>query len=241
MASNIPEDDLVEWAAAQPGATVPQIERAIHMANLFDAVPNARLADLGLRHKAGHLTPAETLALRILEGQADAVMGAVDAAQEEYANGTYRVPVRVVADWNKALLVLTAPESWAQDDCDRAFEYLTRSRDRLAAGGGSVLVLNAGVRIEIFESATGGVEVKQGGGVMDDADKRAQAIAWGDGWSRTEYYTDADGDEYPNEAFDRGALAELIAGAIREAVAAERDRAEALRREAKAWLLGGGE
>lgn len=59
---------------------------------------------------------------------------------------------------------------------------------------------------------------------MMDANERAREIARGDGWSRTEYLTTPDGDEYPNEVADRGALARLVADAIRQAVAAERAR-----------------
>lgn len=127
---------------------------------LTRAIRTPRLIDLALRAEAGHLTKAEELALRILEGQADAIMAAVDAAQEEYANGTYRVPVKVVADWNKTLLVYTHHSEVDPDITDIATGGLERLRARLVAEEAQVLVLNAGAKLEVYESAAPGVEVK---------------------------------------------------------------------------------
>jgi hypothetical protein len=129
---------------------------------LTRGIGTPRLIDLALRLEAKNLTSAEELALAILAGNADAIMAAVDAAQEEYANGTYRVPVKVVADWNKTLMVYT-PGQWAVNaNIHRVRDDMMEFRNDLAASGvgAGVIVLKAGDKFEVYESAAPGVEVK---------------------------------------------------------------------------------
>lgn len=127
---------------------------------LLAGVSRARLADLVLRQQAGTLTAAEALALNILAGGRlgeESIDKAIDAAQEEYGNGTYRVPVRVVGDPSRLMVVLTLPphpfgEPYPQAEMDRVAEVVT---GRVRSGG--VMVLPAGSKLDLFEVAAGAV------------------------------------------------------------------------------------
>lgn len=139
--------------------------RSAQAATILASAPNSRLADLAAREAASNLTEAERLAIAILSGKEDAVQPLIDAAQEEFGQGQYRVPVRVVTDWNKSLLVLTLPGSIEsrEDALGRLADQFAKLQERLIKNGKEVLVLHAGAKLEVFESAVGGAEVKRGG------------------------------------------------------------------------------
>ncbi len=136
--------------------------------NLLRSIHANRLNDLALRAAAGHLTAAESLALAILRGGREGEEGVpamLDAAQEEYGHGSYRVPVRVVvSDWVKCTLVLTVRPDTTFEDQDRITEVMTRVRSDLIRNGGTVVTLPSGFKLEVYEVAPGepaGVVVKE--------------------------------------------------------------------------------
>jgi uncharacterized protein (DUF2345 family) len=134
---------------------------------LLRSVHANRLNDLALRSAAGHLTAAESLALAILRGGREGEEGVpalIDAAQEEYGHGGYRVPVRCVADWSRCLLVLTMPKSIPLETQEQATTTMSRVHHDLVANKRTVLTLQAGFKLEVYEVAPGepaGVTVKE--------------------------------------------------------------------------------
>lgn len=120
-------------------------------------IPAARLADLAARAAVGALTNAEQLALAVLKGGPVAersVDQLIDAAQEEFASGCYRVPVRVVADKKRLKMVVTPPGHLTSDGGRRTSEDL---RAWIEKPGASVLVFpGPGWTVEAFEVGDGG-------------------------------------------------------------------------------------
>jgi hypothetical protein len=117
-------------------------------------MPTARASDLQDRMSRGDLTAAERLAVAILRGGEDgesSVMAAIDAAQEEYGCGYYRIPVRVVADRSRIMVVATIahklPRS-AQAQIVRDLETAFK-KEPLP----NFVVIDGGMKVEIFEVA----------------------------------------------------------------------------------------
>lgn len=130
---------------------------------LLSGIPENRLIDLRLRHLAGRLTAAEGLALRILEGVPDAVGPAIDAAQEEFGNGTYRVPVRVVSDRDRMRVVLSGMDAMPTE----IIHQIVRNVEKvLFEDGYNIAWIPAGVSLQVFEvndPAEAGVAVEDKG------------------------------------------------------------------------------
>lgn len=115
----------------------------------------ARAKDLAYRHRTGKLTVAETLSIMILRGGSMAESAAtpiIDAAQEMYGSGSYRVPVKVIADFSKCLCVLQT---------NKAFNMVTKARIRsdienwLERKGKGFLLLDRGLTLRVFEYEKG--------------------------------------------------------------------------------------
>lgn len=144
-------------------------EMAVQLANSYRSVlkgvPVNRLIDLAERKAAGHLTNAETLALAVLAGGESgetAIQPLIDAALEEYSHGSYRVPVRVVADWRRCLFVLTAPPNTAEWHLTQMNRDWIAAVNKLAREGAMAITVAAGSKIEVFECKPeeAGVEVR---------------------------------------------------------------------------------
>ena len=135
-------------------------------AKLIGDVSRSRLDDLAARKADGNLTAIETLALAVLRGGRDgeeAVGPFIDAALEEYNHGTYRVPVRVVCDPSRLLLILT-PDARSYAGQEEVERIAARLREEIKTRGslvGMVLILPAGCRAQAIEvePARAGVEV----------------------------------------------------------------------------------
>lgn len=117
-------------------------------------MPTARASDLQDRMAAGNLTAAESLAVAILRGGEEgiqAVHAAIDAAQEEFGHGAYRVPVRVIADRRRLMVVATVEQKLPRSVMQRMVEDLesTFTRDPLP----NFVVVDGGMRLEVFEVA----------------------------------------------------------------------------------------
>lgn len=121
---------------------------------LLKGVPLNRLHDLAARSRDGNLTPLESLALTILNGGSSGETAAapfIDAAIEHYNHGSYRIPVRVVADWKRCLFLLTTPSNFTHADQRQSHEIMLASVRRLVNGGVEVLTYPAGTKLEVFE------------------------------------------------------------------------------------------
>ncbi len=132
---------------------------------LLGGVPLARLIDLAARRDGGNLTNAEALAIGVLQGGRSGEEGLqplIDAAQEEWGGGTYRVPVRVVADWKRCLLVLTMADGANSVSFRIAHAELVNTHRRMMDGNlGQVVTITSGCKLEVYEcsAAEAGVSV----------------------------------------------------------------------------------
>lgn len=138
------------------------------MEELFAGVPLNRAADLTARFKAGHLTALEALALSVLRGGPageECTPALLDEAIAAYAHGSYRVPVRVVADWRRTKMVFTFPADGDPAEWNRvAGESVRRWRDSPEP---VALVIHSGCKLDVYECAADeapGVTVKEGDG-----------------------------------------------------------------------------
>lgn len=115
-------------------------------------VPANRAADLLARINSGSLTDAEKLAVAVLRGGENgegAIAGLLDACIESYSHGSYRVPVRVLCDPKRLLVVLSS-----QYKLPRATMVTLREQllEILRAGlSGRVIVLDNGMKVEFYE------------------------------------------------------------------------------------------
>jgi hypothetical protein len=136
---------------------------------ILSDVPLNRLADLAARKTAGHLTPLEKLALAALVGGDEAEASApalIDEALATYNHGGYRVPVRVVADWGRALLILTVPRDWSDEQSKRTADLMKTFLAKMASGDpAQAITIPAGSKLEVYEvadPAQAGVRVTEG-------------------------------------------------------------------------------
>ena len=138
-------------------------------AHLLDALPYSRVLDLSRRLEAGHLTAAEALALAVLAGGANgesALGPLIDAATEEYGNGTYRVPVCVVGDKSRMLVVMTDPPGMSAAQSKKNADDVAQILSTRLGKGPLVFTIPVGSKLEVYEvgaASESRVEVKQGG------------------------------------------------------------------------------
>ncbi len=116
-------------------------------------IPSHRLADLGARAARGALTDLELLALSVLRGGAngeESTPALLDAALATYCHGSYRVPVRVVADWKRAKVIITPACDMDEESRLRAAQQV---KGFITGSGGSVMIVPAGSRVDVYEAA----------------------------------------------------------------------------------------
>ncbi len=126
-----------------------------------------RLRDLALRHGSFSLTSAESLALAVLRGgdNGESALGPlIDAAQEEFGNGTYRVPVRVIGDKSRMRVVFTSPSEASAAELEHMAGELRKFIDGKLT---QVVVINVGSKLEVYEVGDG----EPAGVVVKDASK----------------------------------------------------------------------
>lgn len=161
--------DRVVEVRSNHRATADGVEQA---ARLFDAakangsepavahrpfIPVGRFEDLRIRAAAGSLTNAERLALAVLAGGREgeeAVLPLIDAAQEEWSHGSYRVPVRVVADGKRVRLVITTSERaerYTRPQWERLMKGVQDDLREWFSGRTPVLMLPAGWSAQVYE------------------------------------------------------------------------------------------
>lgn len=119
-------------------------------------VGNGRAKDFAARQDAKALTRLEELAVSIIRGgeQTEAtVWELIDKAQEEYGSGSYRVPVRVLGDRSRMLVVATTPMRIAPHVHERILRDLEQSfiKDPLP----NFVVVTGGMKIEVYEVQEG--------------------------------------------------------------------------------------
>jgi hypothetical protein len=122
---------------------------------ILSGTPANRLADLAARRTAGHLTPLEALALCVLTGGREgeeAVPALLDEAMAVYHHGGYRVPVRVVADWDRTQVIVTTPEWLPPDEANQLARTLAKELHE-PHGTVKVIVVGAGCKVDVYETA----------------------------------------------------------------------------------------
>lgn len=130
------------------------------MANLF-GIPRNRVADLEARLASGNLTALEKLALCVLRGGTEADGAApmlIDEAQEQYAHGTYRVPVCVVGDPKRLKVVVEGVPPEVCQRLQRAF---------MDCDGTKVISIPVGTSLKVYEVTPGADVVVDGGTAAD--------------------------------------------------------------------------
>jgi hypothetical protein len=149
VANGIEEVIRIFEVAKQEGATPVEMKRPF--------IPVARLEDLRIRAIAGSLTNAERLALAVLAGGRDGEEGVpalIDAATEEYSHGSYRIPVRIVAD-RKRMKFILAPYNQYSAMSRLSWDIVTRELQESLANWMSdqnpCLMIPAGWSIQVFE------------------------------------------------------------------------------------------
>lgn len=116
-------------------------------------IPLNRANDLAERAAAGGLTEIETLAAMILRGgdlgEATS-QGVIEKAIEAYNYGGYRIPVRVIADWQKCFAVLSVPRVLSGAARDRIHAELAAmmARSRMDS---NVVVVDSGSKLDFYE------------------------------------------------------------------------------------------
>jgi hypothetical protein len=151
-ANGIEEVTRLFETAKQEGATPVEMKRPF--------IPVARLEDLRLRAVAGSLTNAERLALAVLAGGSEGESGVpalIDAAQEEYGHGSYRVPVRVVGNKKQLRIVITPRRDHPLTQSQR--QEITQGFRKWINGESQIALVPAGWSVQAFEAQSDGSEV----------------------------------------------------------------------------------
>lgn len=87
----------------------------------------------------------------------------IDAAQEEYGNGSYRVPVRVIGNPRKLSFVFTCPLGIDIVQQDGIGDQLGKMRNSMIHNVANITI-PAGSKLEMYEVAPGetpGVVIKE--------------------------------------------------------------------------------
>lgn len=124
-------------------------------------IPVARLEDLRIRATTGALTNAERLALAVLAGGRDSEEGVgalIDATQEEFGYGSYRVPVRIVGDSKRLRLLLVPSERQHLNSDGR--QQLLNGLGKWLRGEHRFAIIPAGWSIKAFEIEGDGSQVE---------------------------------------------------------------------------------
>lgn len=117
-------------------------------------VPANRAADLEARRRDGNLTSAESLAFAIIRGGSEGETGVpamIDAATEEFAHGSYRIPIRVVTDVGSALFVVSTENRLPEATRLRIIQSMKDALDSSGKGTPTVLLLDGGLKLEAYE------------------------------------------------------------------------------------------
>lgn len=154
----------VRSVGPNPSYDAREYSKGTMRAELLDALSLSRLRDLAARKRHGHLSDLEKLALLALAGgdaAQESAGGLIDAAQEEWGNGAYRVPVRVVGDTSRPdtnfVAVLTTAEDLSEAEslrvANRLQDALARGLTESRQGHVTAVVIPCGAKLEIHEVA----------------------------------------------------------------------------------------
>lgn len=145
--------DCGELAWAEPSQAPASVKRSNASMSLLRRVNASRLHDLWLRDIDGNLVASEKLALAILAGGPEAeekFRGLIDSAIEEFGVGQYRVPVRVLANFDRCLFVISAPSDADYDDAELN-SIMESVRGSIKANQTPIIMLRPGCKLDVYE------------------------------------------------------------------------------------------